>query len=82
MAEDIKRLETVDIYSLFKTRQGRGDFTDLNRIRHHPAHQYLKHISVHSAPVVLTTEPWTRERNDAAMARGPHKSAHEYIDFL
>jgi hypothetical protein len=82
MAEDIKRLETVDIYSLFKTRQGRGDFTDLHRISHHPAHQYLKHISVHGAPVVLTTEPWTRERNDAAMERGPHKSATEYLEFL
>jgi hypothetical protein len=54
MSEDVKRLETVDIFSLFKLRQGRGDFTNLDRICHHPAHQYLKHISVHGAPVVLT----------------------------
>jgi hypothetical protein len=69
MAEDVKRLETVDIFSLFKSRQGRGDFMNLARIRHHPAHQYLKHISVHGAPVVLTTEPWTTAQNDAAMAQ-------------
>jgi hypothetical protein len=62
--------------------QGRGDFTNLDIIRHHPAHQYLKHISVHGAPVVLTTEPWTTAQNDAAMERDLHKSTLDYQNFL
>jgi hypothetical protein len=80
--EDVKRLETIEIISLFKSRQGRGDFATLEKICHHPAHQYLKHIGVHGALVVLTTPPWTREQNNAALKRGPHKLAHDYLDFL
>ena len=31
---------------------------------------------------MLTTSPWTQEQKDSAIQRGPHKSAHEYMDFL
>jgi hypothetical protein len=32
--------------------------------------------------VVLTTEPWIREQNNATMKCGPHQAAHEYQAFL
>jgi hypothetical protein len=49
MAADVKRLEHVDIYSLFKTRQGRGDFTNLDRISATTQHTRTSSISVSMA---------------------------------
>lgn len=48
----------------------------------HPAKHLLQHLGRRGAPVILTTPPWTSTRKDAAMARGPHASAHQFQDFL
>ncbi|KAL3823259.1 LOW QUALITY PROTEIN: hypothetical protein ACHAXA_011104, partial [Cyclostephanos tholiformis] len=34
------------------------------------------------APVKFSTPPWTSHQVQRALSRGPHKSAHEYIDYL
>ena len=34
------------------------------------------------APVEMSTPPWTSQQKKAALERGPHKSAHEHVDFL
>jgi hypothetical protein len=33
-----------NLVALFRHRQDRGDFTDLARIKHHPAHRILKDL--------------------------------------
>ena len=71
-----------NLVALFRHRQDRGDFTDLARIKHHPAYRILKTYGLQGAPVKLSSKPWTTAQNDAAIARGPHKSANEYIEFL
>ena len=62
--------------------QGRGNFTDLHRIKHHPAYRILKTYSLQGASVKLSSKPGTTAQNDAAIAHGLHKLANEYIDFL
>ena len=65
----------------FRARQGRGNFADLQRIQH-PAKRLLRHIGSRGAPVLLTSSPWTTDRRDDAVRRGPHKSAIEFQEFL
>jgi hypothetical protein len=48
----------------------------------HPARRLLKHLGDNGAPVVLTTEPWSLQRRDDAMARGSHASTKEHEVFL
>ena len=69
------------IDAFFRHQQGRGNFTNLENIRH-PAKRLLKHISSKGAPVLIKTSPWSAERTAAAISRGPHKSAHTYQEFL
>ena len=71
-----------NLVALFRHRQDCGDFTDLARIKYHPAYRILKTYGLQGAPVKLSSKPWTTAQNDAAIARGPHKSANEYVEFL
>jgi hypothetical protein len=48
----------------------------------HPATHLLRRLGRSGAPVVLTTPPWPDQQKDAAVARGPHSSAHDFADFL
>ena len=64
----------------FRDRQGRGNFTDLRQV-YHPAKRLLRRIS-RGAPVVMQSSPWSPARVAAAVARGPHKSAYEFQEFL
>jgi hypothetical protein len=67
--------------TVFRRRQGRGNFALLDRVDH-PAKHLLAHLGTRGAPVVIQTPPWSLQRLDAAVARGPHKSAYEHQDFL
>jgi hypothetical protein len=48
----------------------------------HPAARLLKHMRDHGVPCKISTPQWSLARKDAAMARGPHKSALEFSDYL
>ena len=48
----------------------------------HPARRLLRHYKHCGAPVKFSTPPWTRHQLQRALSRGPHKSAHEYQDYL
>ena len=48
----------------------------------HPAARYLDYLRKHGCPIKTSTPPWSAARLDAAIARGPHKSANDYQDFL
>ena len=59
----------------------KGDFGDVKDIPHTAARllNHYKHVGV---PALMRTARWTRARKLAALARGPHKSAAEHVDFL
>lgn len=78
---DVNYLSHKNFVDLVRTRQGRGDITDLRRI-HHPARQLLHKLAKSGAPVILKTKPWSSARIESAVRRGPHKSAYEYQEFL
>ena len=79
---DAKLLTTLGFQNLVRTRRGRGDFTSLDNIRSHPAHRLLRQYARRGAPVVYSTPSWSAARIQAAVRRGPHKSAAEFQDFL
>ena len=52
------------------------------RTMQHPAKHLLQHYQINVVPVMFHNEPWSQEKLDAAMKRGPHKSANEHVEFL
>ena len=48
----------------------------------HKAARVLHYLKRKGVPCKLKTPPWTTARRDAAMKRGPHKSAIEHSSFL
>jgi hypothetical protein len=48
----------------------------------HKAARLLKHMRDVGVQCKLRTSPWTLQRKDEAIKRGPHKSALEFSDFL
>ena len=42
----------------------------------------VRTLGTTGSPVLLTTKPWTLLQKDAAIQQGPHKSAHDYVEFL
>ena len=74
-------VQSVGIEQLVATKRGQGDLTDMSQV-HHPARGLLRQYRHRGVPVVLQTLPWTAAQLRAALNRGPHKSAHNHIDFL
>ena len=54
---------------------------DVHRLPH-PASELLSSIRDDGVPVNLKSDPWSKERLDAAMDRGPHQSVLQHEDFL
>ena len=78
---DVKLLNQLGWRGLVTHRRPRGDFTSLNNVLH-PARRLLHFYKHHGAPVKFSTPPWTRHQVQRALRRGPHKSCHDYVDFL
>ena len=78
---DVKLLKERGWTSFVNHRRQRGDFAEVSTLPH-PASRLLQHYKVHGAPVKFTTEPWKRHTIERALARGPHRSCMEHIDFL
>lgn len=64
------------------TQRGSPDLAGNVGLLKHPAASLLKHLRGRGVPIPMTTPPWTKERLAAALARGPHKSAKEYAEFV
>ncbi|KAL7518348.1 hypothetical protein ACHAWF_000185, partial [Thalassiosira exigua] len=64
-----------------KQRRPVSDFASLDNV-YHPAKRLLHFYKHRGAPVKFSTPPWTRRQVKHALARGPHKSSLEYLDFL
>jgi hypothetical protein len=63
-----------------RSRRSRGDIGRLQV--HHAAQRFLRYLRSCGVPVVLTTTPWDKARINAAVRRGPHKSAKDHRAFL
>ena len=72
----------MPLFQLLQSHRGTSNIVSPLRLRHHPATHLLRHLGTHGAPVVLATAPWPIPQRDAAMARGPHASAHAFTAFL
>ena len=80
VVRDVALLRKLGWEAFIKQRQGRGDLTDLQKLKH-PAKRLLKQYK-HGVPVILKTAAWTPDQIEAALQRGPHKSALEHAQFL
>jgi hypothetical protein len=69
------------LHRLLRKRRAEGNITNLSRIQR-PAKHLVQQLSKTGAPVVLSSKPWTTSQKDEAVARGPHQSSNEYVDFL
>mmetsp|Transcript_21332 Transcript_21332/g.32959 ORF Transcript_21332/g.32959 Transcript_21332/m.32959 type:complete len:780 (+) Transcript_21332:5035-7374(+) len=78
---DVALLQELGWSKFVQQLRSRSDFTNLENV-HHPAKRLLKFYRERGAPVKLSTQAWTQQRIRTAMKRGPHKSCHEYMDFL
>ena len=69
-------------HDFYNARRSRTNFAPhLRRLRHRAA-SLLDRFSKAGVPVLLTSEPWTLQQKDAAMARGNHPSALAFTTFL
>lgn len=82
LARDSKRLEEVGFETLVNERRKRSDFSPRVCELRHKAARLLDHIRKRGVSVALQSAPLTEGELDESMARGPHKSATEYKEFL
>ena len=62
-------------------RDPRGDWGQVEDLQH-PAAHLLTHYKKRGVPIETTTPAWTQGQREAALQRGPHKSAQDHIEFL
>jgi hypothetical protein len=74
-------LQHRTLLDLLRQRRGQGNLTTLQNIAH-PARHLVHHLATTGAPVLFRTPPWTQQQKDDAIARGPHQSSHQYVEFL
>ena len=81
IAADSSILEKDGFEHLVTTRRGKSDFGKVKGLKHKAA-RYLQHLKKRGANVVLKTPPWSVERLEETIKRGPHKSSDEHAEFL
>ena len=82
IAADSAVLESDGFEELVKLRRGKSDFgRNVKKIKHKAA-RYLHHLEKRGANVVFKTPPWSLERLEETIKRGPHKSSEEHAEFL
>ena len=81
IVRDVKLLQQLGWRRFIRQRRPVSDFASLDNVQH-PAKRLLNFYKHRGAPVKFSTPPWTRRQVKRALARGPHKSSLEYLDFL
>ena len=77
-AEEVMRLCWTEFVP---RRQGRGDFASLSEVKH-PARRLLRQYKHRCVLVVLMMGKWTEGEHQAALKRGPNRSAIEHAPFI
>eukprot|EP00536_Pseudo-nitzschia_multiseries_P016485 jgi/Psemu1/46352/gm1.46352_g len=65
-----------------RTIRGSGDLHPHVGAIPHPAGHLLAHFGQEGTPASMNDPPWTTARIAGALARGPHQSSRQGIDFL
>jgi hypothetical protein len=81
IARDSELVSAMGWHNFVKFRRKRGDFADVKSL-HHPANRLLHFYKQHGVPVRFHTKPWTKVQTQNAISRGPHRSCHDYIEYL
>jgi hypothetical protein len=81
IAHDALLLRQHSWHRLVACHHPLSDFSTLDNI-HHAARRLLRHYKHGGVPVQFSTSPWTQQHIQHTLTRGPHQSAHDYIDFL
>ena len=81
VARDAKEVQRLGWAKFVRRRHGHGDFASLADVKH-PARRLLRQYKHRGAPVVLMLVSWTEGERQAALKRGPHRSATEHTLFL
>ena len=79
--KDCQLLSRVGWQKFVHLRRNGGDLASLDNV-HHKARDLLQTMKEQGVKVQFSTPPWSKQRVDEALARGPHISCTEYIDFL
>jgi hypothetical protein len=82
IARDTATLEQFGWSHLVNSRRGKSDITPGIEHLPHPAARLLRHLQKQGASVTLKSDHWDEALIESTIARGPHKSAHEYAEFL
>ena len=77
---DVREVQRLGWAEFVHRRQGRGDFASLADVKH-PARCLLRQYKHHGALLVLILGSWTEGERQAALKRGPHRSATEHTLF-
>jgi len=80
IARDVALLNKLGWKRFVAAKRPRKDLADLHI--NHPARRLLHTYKTHGVPAKVTTQPWSPERIQQALARGPHKSCREHTAFL
>ena len=62
--------------------RGRGDLHPGVEDLPHPTAHLLSRFQKSGTPAMMKTKPWSTERIDDTLKRGPHQSSHRNIEFL
>ena len=81
IALDVALLKKLGWRRFVAARRTRKDLANMHGINH-PAKRLLLAYKNQGVPVKVTTPPWSPERIRQAIARGPHRSCREHIEFL
>jgi hypothetical protein len=79
---NVRLLEELGWEKFVRQRRGESDISPNVDCIRHPARSHLRHLRKRGARAPMSTAPWSDERLASTMARGPHKSAFEYAEFL
>jgi hypothetical protein len=80
IAHDLTLLNKLGWKKFVEARRHRKDLAPMPF--DHPAKRLLQHYRKHGVPVKVSTLPWTPEKLQHALQRGPHKSCQAYHEFL
>jgi hypothetical protein len=81
IARDNYLVNKFGFHEFVRRRRARGHFASMAKVKH-PARRLLRRYAKQGVPVVLAAPPWTADQLQAAIDRGPHKSAFEHHEFL
>ena len=80
--QTVSMLKLIGWHATIVKLRGRSNLHPHVRDLSHPAAPLLDRMRRNGVPVVIRSPPWTPSMKQARFARGPHKSARDYAEFL